>query len=92
MGCYDFSLIPWAAMLFRGGLQCLAQRGGSFEDGPAVMRCRNMLQRNSLVDVGFAGPKFTWCRKENGRARLWERLDRAVASTEWMGEFPAEAV
>ena len=46
-----------------------------------VRRSSEVLQDNSLVDIDFVGPKFTWCRMINGRARLCERLDRAVAST-----------
>ena len=62
-------------------LNAYEKRGGQFEEGPAVRRFSEVLHDNSLVDIDFVGPKFTWCRMINGRARLCKRLDRAVAST-----------
>lgn len=36
------------------------------------------------VDLGFHGNVFTWCNKRGGRANIRERLDRTVASPEWV--------
>jgi hypothetical protein len=41
------------------------------------------LNDSGLADLGFKGPKFTWCNGRGGRENNKERLDRAVANAEW---------
>ncbi|KAK2664916.1 hypothetical protein Ddye_003490 [Dipteronia dyeriana] len=36
-----------------------------------------------VEDSGFIGPKFTWMTKRGIGEEIWERLDRAICSTEW---------
>jgi hypothetical protein len=40
-----------------------------------------------LSDLGFIGPNFTWTNGREGVASTQERLDRAVANSEWCGYF-----
>jgi len=35
---------------------------------------------SGLIDLGFVGASFIWCNNQNGRARLWERLDHALVN------------
>lgn len=42
--------------------------------------------------MGFIGWWFTWENKQDGRALINERLDRAVANNIWMGNFPDSSV
>ncbi|XP_020234400.1 uncharacterized protein LOC109814395 [Cajanus cajan] len=44
---------------------------------------RDWVNQCNLVDLGFIGAPFTWCR-----GRLFERLDRALASYDWRLLFP----
>ncbi|KAF7833065.1 Non-LTR retroelement reverse transcriptase [Senna tora] len=46
-----------------------------------------LVDRNSLVDLGFAGPSFTW-----KRGGVMARLDRALANMGWRNEFPEASV
>lgn len=39
------------------------------------------------VDLGFNRKPFTWCNKREGTNNIRERLDRAMASTEWRTSF-----
>jgi exonuclease III len=41
------------------------------------------LEDARLHDLGFKGPKFTWNNGRPGREYTVERLDRAMANTEW---------
>ena len=42
-----------------------------------------------LKDIGFVGPKFTWIYQKADGTQIWERLDRALATAEWLELFPA---
>jgi hypothetical protein len=45
-----------------------------------------------LGDLGFTGPRFTWCNQRMDHSFTKERLDRAVASSEWCAAFPKVSV
>ena len=42
-----------------------------------------------LRDISFVGPKFTWIYQRADGTQIWERLDRALATSEWLDLFPA---
>ncbi|KAJ9178389.1 hypothetical protein P3X46_010276 [Hevea brasiliensis] len=42
----------------------------------------------SLIDLGFKGPTMTWNNHRNGAANIQERLDRGLASSQWLFHFP----
>jgi hypothetical protein len=41
----------------------------------------------NLADLGFSGPKYTWCNGRYGEDFSREWLDRAVANAEWIQHF-----
>ena len=41
-----------------------------------------------LKDIGFIGPNFTWLYERSDRSQIRERLDRALATTDWVYLFP----
>lgn len=41
-----------------------------------------------LRDLGYKGPKFTWCNKREGSASISERIDRFFANSTWCQKFP----
>ncbi|XP_021757463.1 uncharacterized protein LOC110722503 [Chenopodium quinoa] len=41
-----------------------------------------------LVDVPFSGPKFTWTNNRTDLDPIFERLDRAYASSAWLLDYP----
>lgn len=43
---------------------------------------------NVALYLGYMGQKFTKCKRLAGGITLWERLDRAVADSEWISLFP----
>lgn len=38
-------------------------------------------------DLGFLGPKFTWCNMQEGSNRIYLRLEKAFANLEWLNFF-----
>ncbi|XP_020686434.1 uncharacterized protein LOC110102438 [Dendrobium catenatum] len=40
------------------------------------------LLKNDLHEVGFNGPRFTWCNNKVGGSRILERLDRCFVNTD----------
>ncbi|KAI0530781.1 hypothetical protein KFK09_000329 [Dendrobium nobile] len=55
------------------------KRGGRkfiFSQGPKEMA--DFLNVNDLHEVGFFGPRFTWCNNKSGGDRILERLDKCL--------------
>ncbi|KAK9688833.1 hypothetical protein RND81_09G014300 [Saponaria officinalis] len=42
-----------------------------------------------LEDLSGAGCDFTWTNNQEGQARVWSKLDRALISTDWLAAFPS---
>jgi hypothetical protein len=40
-----------------------------------------------FLDLGFRGLPFTWCNNRRGNATTWLRLDRFMATNEWVLRF-----
>ena len=55
-------------------------------------RFRHWIENTGLIDLGFAGPKFTWTRGSNRETRKEARLDRALCNMEWRIRFQRGAV
>ena len=53
---------------------------------------RDVLDECSFVDLGYVGQKYTWNKRLAGGITVWERLDRAVANTQWLSLFPGSSV
>ena len=53
---------------------------------------RDVLDECEFKDLGFMGGKYTWYKGMGGGNIIWERLDRAVATTDWLDMFPATKV
>ena len=48
---------------------------------------RDVLDECGFQDLRFSGNKFTWCNRHGEGHMVWERLDRAVGTVEWMDMF-----
>ena len=40
-----------------------------------------------FMDLGYCGPKFTWCNMQDGRNRMYLRLYRALVMKEWSDHY-----
>jgi hypothetical protein len=52
-----------------------------------INQFRRALEDCDLSDLGFCGPRFTWCNNRRDGNFTQERLDRAVANSEWCSRF-----
>ncbi|OMO50810.1 reverse transcriptase [Corchorus capsularis] len=81
--------VPWLVMGdFNDVLSSNEKLGGSV---PNIGRClsfSSMILTYGLIDLGFNGSSFTWVNKRKGLARVQERLDRALANSDWRLRFP----
>ena len=53
---------------------------------------REVLDECGFKDLGFVGGKYTWFRGQGDNNTIWERLDRAIATVEWIEMFLATKV
>ena len=45
-----------------------------------------------LIDLGFSGPWYTWQNHFSTGHSIWERLDRALATNDWLLKFAGTKV
>lgn len=50
---------------------------------------RAVLDDCGFQDLDYVGNKFTWCNGHKEGYKIWERLDRFVASSDWIEKFPS---
>ena len=53
-----------------------------------MARFNASINYRGLKEVGFVGLKFTWLYQRRDGTQIRERLDRALASTNWHSLFP----
>ena len=53
---------------------------------------RDVFDECGFIDMGYSGNKFTWYKNYPNGNTIWEQLDRAVATQEWMNLFSATKV
>ncbi|XP_042952265.1 uncharacterized protein LOC122289326 [Carya illinoinensis] len=53
---------------------------------------RNVLDECNLVDLGYEGPRYTWCNRRYEHGVVSERLDSYVANHSWRTCFPSSRV
>ena len=53
---------------------------------------RDVLDECGLVNLGFMGSKFTWFKNIANGISIWERLDRAMGTSDWLEIYPATKV
>lgn len=84
------SLIP-------GDFNCIIganeKRGGRQFTGLAeIAKFRSFISSAGVLDLGFSGPQFTWYNKRQGSTRVWKRLDKAIATAQWLQMYPSDTV
>ena len=55
-------------------------------------RFREVVNTCGFKDLGYCGPDFTWCNMQEGINRTYLRLDRALATNDWISYFSGTRV
>ncbi|XP_038989856.1 uncharacterized protein LOC120113120 [Phoenix dactylifera] len=84
-------------MLVAGDFNCITNPsekmgGRPFTYERKILEFQDFLTSTGLIDLGFVGPRYTWCNNQQGRARVWERLDRAYGTVGWVQHYPEHRV
>jgi hypothetical protein len=64
------------------------KEGGNPIDYNITNSFRNTIDMCNLNDLGSSGHKYTWHNRQQGDQYIQARLDRFLASTNWIAAFP----
>uniref|UniRef100_A0A7N2M4M2 DUF4283 domain-containing protein n=1 Tax=Quercus lobata TaxID=97700 RepID=A0A7N2M4M2_QUELO len=82
--------LPWMAIGDFNELVGLSEKeGGGCRPTSHMARFSKTIDWCGFRDAGFVGPKFTWLYQKNDGTQIRERLDRALATEDWMVKFPS---
>ena len=48
---------------------------------------REVVNTCGFKNLGYCSPDFTWCNMQEGNNRIYLRLDRALATNDWISYF-----
>ncbi|CAL1410909.1 unnamed protein product [Linum trigynum] len=89
----DLTDLPWVMTGDFNLVQCYAEKNGRYDANEQEMEGFNKaLEECNLVDLGFYGRRFTWDNNHKDDTFLEERLDRMVATNQWMTLYPQARV
>ncbi|XP_060202876.1 uncharacterized protein LOC132631305 [Lycium barbarum] len=52
----------------------------------------SIMEACGLMNIGFTGPRFTWCNNRRPQKRIWKRLDRVLINDIWANDFNSNTV
>lgn len=79
----------WACMGDFNEITKLGEKsGGAITLEIQMQNFRDCLDVCGLKDLGFPGLTFTWCNKRFNGQVVWVRLDKALATPDWLLKFP----
>jgi len=66
--------------------------GGSNRNQAQMQLFRDVVDECGFIDLGFSGHRFTWQKHFTAGQSIWERLDRALATNDWLLRFAGTKV
>lgn len=83
------SALPWLVIGDFNELMRMSEKeGGSNRPRQQMLQYVEAIDFCGLKDIGFVGPKYTWLYLRSDGVQIRERLDRALATAEWVSPFP----
>nr|CAD1817237.1 unnamed protein product [Ananas comosus var. bracteatus] len=62
--------------------------GGLSRMSTSISPLLKFQQDGGFVDIQFNGPGYTWTNNRQGNSKILQRLDRALANSQWIMKFP----
>jgi hypothetical protein len=88
----QFSM-PWCCTGDFNEITRLAEISGQRVRNDRQMQAfREAIDDCEFLDLGYKGLLFTWCNNRKGAATTWLRLDRFMATNDWLIRFPSAVV
>lgn len=85
--------VPWLCVGdFNEIVRSHEKLGGRLQPERQMQEFKDALDECGFRDLGYKGGKFTWWNWQGDGFSVWERLNRAVATTNWLALFPATKV
>lgn len=82
--------LPWLIIGDFNEITCVEEKeGGSCRPRQRMGNFVDTINWCRLKEVGFVGPRFTWLYQREDGIQIRERLDRALATLEWLSLFPS---
>ena len=80
--------LPWlCARDFNEILGSSEKLGGNNRSQAQMQLFRDVVDECGFIDLGFLGHQFTWQKHFSSGHSLWERLDQALATNDWLVIF-----
>ncbi|WOK98693.1 hypothetical protein Cni_G07405 [Canna indica] len=78
--------------LLMGDFNCIEKQedkkgGRDFCFGKAKRSFNSLKYEAGLIDLGFTGPRYTWCNNRYGDKRVMTRIDRFYANDTWISIY-----
>ncbi|XP_030958962.1 uncharacterized protein LOC115980904 [Quercus lobata] len=85
--------LPWlCAGDFNEIIQSSEKLGGSNRGQTQMQLFRDVVDECGFIDLGFSGPWYTWQKHFSAGHSIWERLDCALATNDWLLKFASTKV
>lgn len=66
--------------------------GGRVASCTRINEFQSCINNCQLTDLGYVGPKFTWCNKRFDGTLVYQRLDQCLGNNAWIHAFPEAVV
>ncbi|KAK4723878.1 hypothetical protein R3W88_026657 [Solanum pinnatisectum] len=66
--------------------------GGKFHRANKCFDFISTMEACGLSDLGFVGPKYTWCNNRRPSKRIWKRLDRVFVYDLWAQSYHTNTI
>ena len=81
--------LPWVCIGDFNEITKLSEKlGGALRPEYQMQNFKDCLDVCGLKDLGYSGLPYTWCNRRFGDQVVWVRLDRALATPDWLLKFP----
>ena len=85
--------LPWCCFGDFNEIVRNSEKSGRREQSERQMQgFRAVIDDYGFLDLGFRGLPFTWCNNRRGNATTWLRLDRCMATNDWLLRFDSAVI